>query len=64
MVDVKTRSCDDDKYAASAFPASKAAVNKPQQQANSNYHNRARKLNENEGVHNGEDGPFKKTLKE
>jgi hypothetical protein len=37
-------------------------VNKRQQRVNSNYHNRARKLDENTGFHNGKDGPSK-TLK-
>jgi hypothetical protein len=38
--------------------ASQAVVNKRQQQVNSNYHNQARKLDEDEGFHNAEDGPF------
>jgi hypothetical protein len=63
LVDVKTKSCDD-KYAACASPASQAVVNKRQQQVNSNYHNRARKLDEDMGFQNGEDGPFTKTLNE
>jgi len=46
LVDVKTKSCDD-KYAASASPASQAVVNKRQQQVNRNYHNQA-KLDEDE----------------
>ena len=62
-MDVKTKTCDN-RYTEAASAEVASAVNKKQGRVNRDYHDRARKLDEDQGMETGEEGPFTKILKQ